>query len=253
MTKAPPMAEALTMLPPRRLHRATVRRTAMIGPYMKRITVDGHPHRAGRVLPAQWLKVFVPAVDGDPAPKGRAYTIRSVDPAAGTLDLDFVLHGDEGPASAWAARARTGDVIGLSDPHPRSGFAIDPAISSYLFFGDDTALPAIAGILEALSAIARARLFIEVADAAAELPLTSAAGLDITWLHRQGAPACSLDAALRDLAPPSDDTVVWMAGEASAIAALRAHALGEWHLGRHRLHAAGYWKSGQPAFKDRDD
>lgn len=246
------MTKALAMFPSRRLHRATVRRTAMIGPYMKRITVDGHPHRAGRALPAQWLKVFVPAVDGGPAPEGRAYTIRRVDPAAGTLDLDFVLHGDEGPASAWAAGARAGEVIGLSDPHPRSGFAIDPTICSYLFFGDDTALPAIAGILEALPAIARARVFIEVADTAAEQPLASAAGLDIIWLHRHGVPARSLDAALRDLAPPSDDTVVWMAGESSAIAALRAHALGEWRLGRHRLHAAGYWKWGQPAFRDRD-
>jgi NADPH-dependent ferric siderophore reductase len=40
-----------------------------------------------------------------PRPAARDYTPRRYDAAAGTLAIDFVLHGD-GPATSWAAQAR---------------------------------------------------------------------------------------------------------------------------------------------------
>src|SRR5690554_3305477 len=50
-----------------------------------------------------------PQYPADKAPPPmRDYTPRRHDAAAGTLAVDFVVHG-EGPASDWAERARAGD------------------------------------------------------------------------------------------------------------------------------------------------
>ena len=46
----------------------------------------------------------------------RTYSVRRLDTAAGELDVDFVLHGDESPASWWAARAQPGNVLGIEAP-----------------------------------------------------------------------------------------------------------------------------------------
>ena len=52
-------------------------------------------------------------------PLVRKYTIREIDVANGTLALDFVLHEDAGPGSAFAFRAQAGDRIGLAGPGGR--------------------------------------------------------------------------------------------------------------------------------------
>ena len=74
------------------------------------------------VLPAQHIKLMIPEAgehtvtlpesgpDGPiwpadrPQPARRTYTPRRFDSEAGTLEVQFLLHGD-GPASAWAERA----------------------------------------------------------------------------------------------------------------------------------------------------
>src|SRR5690349_16213927 len=48
------------------------------------------------------LRFVTPAPES--LPVTRTYTVRRVDGAAGTVDIDFVVHGDEGLAGPWAAR-----------------------------------------------------------------------------------------------------------------------------------------------------
>ena len=43
-------------------------------------------------------------IDG-PRPDVRTYTVRHIRPERGEMDIDFVDHGDTGPASAWARGA----------------------------------------------------------------------------------------------------------------------------------------------------
>lgn len=50
----------------------------------------------------------------------RTYTIRRVNHAAKTVDIDFVTHGATGPGSAWALTARPGDPLILIGPDDRS-------------------------------------------------------------------------------------------------------------------------------------
>jgi NADPH-dependent ferric siderophore reductase len=239
--------------PPYSLFRVTAEHVELMTPQMKRITVDGSclpAFRAG--LPAQWLKVFAPVGDGRPA-TGRAYTVRRFDPVSKRLELDFVLHGDDGAVSAWAARVKPGDCFEISATHPRSGFAVQNATERYVLFGDETALPAMAGILEALPAHARAEVFVEVDDAGDEQAIDTAAAVNFTWMHRKGdgrgASGGLLEAA-RTLGRPDEDTVIWIAAESSIVSSLRRHASLEWGAGRSRLHAAGYWKRGESDHKD---
>jgi hypothetical protein len=74
------------------------------------------------------------------APVWRRYTVRSVDRARGTIDVDFFLHGSSGPGANWARQARPGDLVGVAGP---SGGGIAKA-NWYFLAGDETALPAIA-------------------------------------------------------------------------------------------------------------
>ncbi|WP_213772468.1 siderophore-interacting protein [Bradyrhizobium sp. dw_78] len=220
---------------------------------MKRITVDGSHLPAFRAgLPAQWLKVFAPG-GNEQAIAGRAYTVRRFDPLSKKLELDFVLHGDNGPVSAWAARVKPGDPFEISATHPRSGFAVQNSTEHYLLFGDETALPAIGGILEALPAHARADVFVEVDDVGDEQTIDTVAAVNFNWLHRKGGGRSlsgSLVEAAKTLGRPDENTVIWIAAESSIVTSLRKQALSDWGADRRRLHAAGYWKRGESDHKD---
>lgn len=224
------------------LFEVTATSAELVTPSMKRITIDATsiaPFIRGQ--PTEWLKVFVPGSD-----TGRAYTIRRFERATGRLDLDFVLHGDHGTVSAWAARATVGARFQISQPHPRSGFVWPSGIEDHLIFGDETALPAIGSLLESLTASERADVFIAINDPRAVQQLHSAARVSLTWLDGDLATA----AAQAPL--PSRDFDVWAAGEAASIKNLRDHfrRLG---VATNLIHAAGYWKNGAPDFRDDQD
>ena len=76
------------------------------------------------------------------------------------LDVEIVLHG-HGPLSTWASRARPGDRAAISGTG--RGYDIDQAARSFLLAGDESALPAIAMLLDVLPSTADVAAFIEVA------------------------------------------------------------------------------------------
>ena len=101
----------------------------------------------------------------------RTYTVRASRPDLREMDVDFVLHGATGPASAWAERAAVGDEVALSRPNarfpgPTGGFEWHPPAdaSCLLVAGDETAVPAICAIVESLPAGQPARVLLEVPD-----------------------------------------------------------------------------------------
>lgn len=100
-----------------------------LSPSMRRVTVAADALRElSEGPPARWMKVFFPSPPGQ-RQAGRAISIRHLDRATGRMDLDFVLHGNSGPASRWAALARPGERLTLAGP--RGGYGIDPKAPGY--------------------------------------------------------------------------------------------------------------------------
>ena len=120
----------------------------------------------------------------------RTYTIRGARPELGELVVDFVAHGDSGPASRWIGAAAVGDPMLLIAPDATSdeesgGWEWKPgAARTLLIAGDETAVPAMSAILEQLPADARGAVFLEVPEAADALALAAPDGVDVRWLAR---------------------------------------------------------------------
>ncbi|WP_371625582.1 siderophore-interacting protein [Streptomyces sp. NBC_01116] len=188
----------------------------------------------------RWYEAFL-AIPEVERPWMRSFTVRAYDRERNAMAVDFVLHGDGGPASRWGAAARVGDVLGMVGPSSLYARPL-PAGRRMLLAGDEAALPAIATVLEALPARTGAVVFAEVADAAEERELPAAAGgSEVRWVHRDR--GGSLVAAVREAGPVLDGVdAAWVAGESSAVRALRRHLVEERHLPKPAVEFSGYWR-----------
>jgi len=179
-------------------------------------------------------------------PYTRTYTVRWVDEAAGELAIDFVIHGDEGLAGPWAAKARPGDSLVFTGPG--GAYNPDPAADWHLFAGDEAALPAIAAAIESLPPHARGLAFLEVDSEAEIQPVAAPAGLSIHWLPRNGVPAGSselLVTAVRNAVWPEGRVQVFAHGERGYMKSLREVLYRERGLDRAQVSLSGYWAKGR--------
>jgi NADPH-dependent ferric siderophore reductase len=133
--------------------------------------------------------------------------------------------------------------------------ALSPDAAWHLFTGDETALPAILGLIEALPAGARAFAFVEIgSDADKQVPRTEAK-LDLVWLSRHGAEPgpsrLTLDAVERFVRPEGQG-FAYILGETSNVRAQR-HYLIDQGMGRDRIYAEGYWRPGRIGGHDHVD
>jgi NADPH-dependent ferric siderophore reductase len=129
----------------------------------------------------------------------RTYTIRDV-LGEGTdtrLVLDIVVHEPaagheaEGAGNSWALRAQAGDRLVILAPrrgHDFGGIEWAPGTASRLLLvGDETAVPAIRGILRDLPADATGAAFLEVpVDADVQDDVVAPPGVELSWLPRNG-------------------------------------------------------------------
>lgn len=175
----------------------------------------------------------------------RIFTIRRIDPVAGTLDIDFVLHGGTGPGTSWAMAAAPRDVVGILGP---AAHGPKPA-NWYLLAGDETGLPGIGRILEGLPADAKGVALIEVADIPEEQAIDRPSGVEVRWLHRDGAaPGTTmlLADALRALVFPAgrDALFCWIGAEFSAFRDMRVYLRSGIGLPASRVIAFSHWRRG---------
>ncbi|CAO3426116.1 siderophore-interacting protein [Azospirillum doebereinerae] len=231
---------------PHDLRRVEVVSVSNPTPRMRRI-VFGGPALDGFTLKpdvlAPHIGLVVPSQDGSPAPPLRVYSVRRFDPAAGTLEVNFVLHGRAGVASSWAARAKPGERAGVTVP---GGIPMKPA-TRYVVAGDLTALPAIARLLDGLPATASAEVFIEVPDAAEEQDLPSRAATSVTWFHRSpnSPPDASRlpDAVIAATPATTDGVAVWAGTEHRAAQRIRSHVRQTLRLTAGACSVVAYWKA----------
>jgi NADPH-dependent ferric siderophore reductase len=189
-----------------------------------------------------YVKLIFDRPDGEVV---RTYTVRAVDPAAKTIAIDFVLHGDQGVAGPWAAAAQPGDAIGLFGPG--GGYAPKAEADWHLFAGDISALPAISAACAALPTSAVGRVFIEVAGPGDELDFARPEGVALTWVQNTGStPGKALAEAVR--AEPWLDGVahVFIHGEAEAVMHdLRPYIRKERGVPAEWASISGYWRRGR--------
>ncbi len=233
-----------------------------------------------------WYAQYRAQDTGSRAPM-RTYTIRALRPAEGEVDVDFVLHGETGPASRWATHAQVGDRLCLLAPDAQvdgssDGFEWKPpqGVQRVLLVADETALPAVAGILEELARAPQSpqvQAIIEVAHQADVVGLAAPHGAQLHWQPRdavtpepaQGAllleavracvvlPSSSPQAQVlgeididHDILweraeAPESAFYAWIAGEASAVMAIRRHLINDCHIDRRAITFMGYWRQGR--------
>ena len=233
--------------------RLDVLRVVDITPRMRRITLGG-PELAGFVSlgsddhiklmfaqnAAEQAALQSPTfnIKGDgPQPAMRDYTPRRFDLSLGELDIDFVLHGD-GPASTWAEQAQVGQHLYIGGP--RGSMIVPDIFDSYLLIGDETALPAIARRLEELPAGRKVLAVIDIAVAAEQQALQSAAEVDVIWVLRGQA---DLLDTVRTLTLPSGALYTFVAMETKLSRQVRRVLLDTHKVDEAFLKAVGYWRA----------
>jgi NADPH-dependent ferric siderophore reductase len=213
-----------------------------------------HPGQVEPVVPVDagddWFAAWR-ATDPDVRAVMRSYTVRAQRHDPAEVDVDFALHGDTGPASAWALRARPGDRVLLLGPVAADNGGVDfrppDDTDGVLLFGDETALPAVAAVLSSLAPGTPVRAWLEVPQPEDVTDLPTAADAEVTWLvrahdHRPRADVAL--GALRTADLPGTAPYAWVAGEAGTVKALRRHLVRERGLAKHHVTFTGYWRLG---------
>lgn len=190
------------------------------------------PQSGEWVLPPQEVRPIV-----------RTYTHRALDLEKGELTIDFVDHGDEGPASRWAHGATPGGELGVAMKlHKKELF---PTVDHYILIGDATAIPVLGVILEQLPPMAQGQCLIEVHGPGDELSLDTQAQMEFTWLHN---PTPGKDSPLadrvRELSLPQGPRFAFVACEYASVREIRQYFRKEKGWSKEELYAFSYWKSG---------
>ncbi|WP_026819479.1 siderophore-interacting protein [Arthrobacter castelli] len=179
------------------------------------IPSNGNPLPRFDTLAKGWYQQWL-AMDPEVRGHMRTYSVRNtrVDgPEAEhngpEIDVDFVIHldadGHGGPASNWAAGAEVGDRLTIIGPNESAdtyggiewsppamelgqaaGYVdeLHPRSRRVLFAGDETAVPAISSILEALPPGYTGNAYLEVPTAADFMDVATASDVEITWIAR---------------------------------------------------------------------
>ncbi|WP_424973559.1 siderophore-interacting protein [Dinoroseobacter sp. S124A] len=194
--------------------------------------------------PGETRDAFAARLSAGPAPVKRTYTVRAYDAARQELSIDFVAHGDEGPASRWASHAQPGDFLGFAGPStPKlTHFEAD----WYLVAADPSALPVAAAALEAMPRDAKGVAIFEITAPEDRQEIDMPAGIEAHWLVHPDPHSASTaqEDLIRSLDWPAGRVQTCIAGESGVIRALRAFLAQEKALPRKDTYISGYWKIG---------
>ena len=242
--------------------RVAVHSVEPLTPHMWRVVLGGDELDGFSIdAPASSVRLLLPQADSNELvmvtwtgnqfelpdgsrPPIRTFTPRSFDAERNELTLDVVLH-ETGAATDWVRRAVPGDEVAVSGPGRSDD--LDPDARTHLLVGDESAMPAIAQLLEWIPDDRTIDVHIEIhaPDARTELP--DHPNATVTWHEAvDGAePGDSMTDALMAVTELAD--AVWAAGEAAAVQRIRKHLFDERGRDRSGVTARGYWKKGRSA------
>lgn len=170
------------------------------------------------------------------------YTMRSVE-AAGPdtrISVDIFLH-QGGRVTAWSETLIPGQDIALMGPSggdiPQTSGGAAPW---FAFFGDETALSAIARIVAELPQDAVGKIVVQLPSIADQQVLTHPPGLHLRWLLRD-TPTSLLD-ALQASTIPASNRFVFFSAESIETTAARSYLLAK-GLAKQEFWAQAYWQN----------
>jgi NADPH-dependent ferric siderophore reductase len=247
-----------------------VTRTERISPNFIRVTFAGDGLDAFPLHGFDhWFRLFLPHEDGAASfdlpnrmdtlgylrylrmpgatrPHMRNYTVRELRPRVGEMDVDFVVHGDDGVATRWVQRVEPGARVALLDQG--RGHDIPDGTEAHLLVGDETALPAVAGILRDLPRDARGAAWVELANPADAQETGAPDGVAVHWVTRPpgSRPGATVLDAVRAAPLPTGRIAAYLAGEQALPAALRRWLVGEHRVPKTAIAFQGYWRMSHP-------
>jgi len=189
---------------------------------------------------AQYLLMSAPT-----KPWVRNYTFRRVFPERREAIVDFAVH-DGGPASEFATSAVPGEQVGFFD----EGVSYSPSGGRELLVGDESAVPAILGILDDAADL-DAVVVLEV-PTAGDVVDVDRKGLEVHWVVRDdphAVPGALARRTIVDLGAVdlTGVTAAWIAGERELATGVRRHLVGTVGLPRNSVSFTGYWRHGKTA------
>ncbi|WP_080792360.1 siderophore-interacting protein [Corynebacterium pacaense] len=167
----------------------------------------------------------------------RVYTVRSFDRACESMVVDVVQHGHPSPMMSWSETVAPGDELTLTGPRPH--FPLPPGGKVALFL-DDTAIPALAAIMDQWPAGVGGVGWVVTEDVAAFEELPHIEGLELHLLAPGDQPLAD---KARELPNPSTH-VVWAAGERDEMKSIRGYFRRDIGLEKESVAVFGYWKKG---------
>ncbi|UFU07356.1 siderophore-interacting protein [Ruania halotolerans] len=247
-----------------------VLRRERITPHMTRVTFGG-PALAQFTYRGfdQWFRLAIAVHDDDrfdnlprtfgiggylkylTLPKGtrpviRSYTVREFRAETLEMDVDFLVHGDNGIAGPWAAQVEPGTTAAFID----QGCGWKPVPAEWtLLVADESGLPAIAAILRDMPRDARGHALIELYDCADQQVLEAPDGMQVHWLERAPGtdPGTTLLPVLAGLDFLPGDVYAFAVGESAVATGARRHLVRERGIPKQNVTFAGYWKVGRAA------
>ncbi|MFT6510864.1 MAG: NADPH-dependent ferric siderophore reductase [Parvibaculaceae bacterium] len=155
---------------------------------------------------------------GEDELSNRVFTIRYI--SADEMTFDLITH-PKGQAIDWINAVKPGDEVLVTGP---GGGYFPPSDKWLLMGGDETALPALARILENLPATATGHVIIETAGHQSRQPIKHPANVKLEWVDKDTAPQNALLDRLCAITPPQNTpTYGWFAGEFAQAQAMRKH------------------------------
>jgi NADPH-dependent ferric siderophore reductase len=174
----------------------------------------------------------------------RRWTMRDLDPVAGTVALDVVVH----PEVAGTSRlhlAAPGDVVEAIGPRGKVHLVPDARVHHFL--GDQSFLPAAYAMAEAVVGPATAVVTLTVPSADDRLPLSAAAcPAGTTWVDAAEDDAATGRALLAasGLGDHEDGVVAYVGGEMTLASTIRSALVKDHGWPREALFPKPYWRRG---------
>lgn len=163
----------------------------------------------------------------------KVYTTRWFDAATGTLTFDIFQH-EGGFTCEWATTNPIGQTVGVMGP----GGGWYPSAGNLLMAGDETALPAIARILENAPRDSLGKAIILVPDQVDAQDIDAPEGFEVSWLFRNQGD--NLVAATKTASEQNYD-YYWFAAHQNEARDMRAFWKDIKTIDRKAMQVVAYW------------